>query len=182
MNITMPEEPANYYAESDPAEFRLESYLISKNIKEIGDRNAMLAWYEKTNYKRCRQIEMSDAERIFRTRLILKTIDEEKLINWHNNEEKAAQFLYPDLFKKKDETETLNITPIEFRKIVTYQNYCRPVNQKFHGFDIPPYFIYDLDFDGFKFHREWDKKIFDKKAIFQTMYYDEKNDKWLVMG
>ena len=169
-SLTFTEHQGRFYKEafdSHPDDVALEKYLIGENIPHIGDMNELNQWYEQTNYKRRRAIEMSKQARFERSIAIVKRLSNiSQLLKWHEIENNCGEFLMFSQIQKKiqylaklkifigkyDQQQTEDIFE-EIKK-------CMPEFEKFNVFTVKPYNFYDLSFDGMIFHHAWDKNIF----------------------
>ena len=59
---------------------------------------------------------------------------------------------------KGESEQRLSANQIEF--LTGFNDEHRPINdRKFLGHAIPPYFIYDYEFDGMLYHHAWDMAV-----------------------
>lgn len=149
---------------------RLESYIIANDIKEIGDNSndQLRAIYEikEGHWKgevRPNGLSMSTDERVYRTKDVC-FLDEENLLKMHSYEQRRMiRFLASTdeirgvLKIGRDKLPSqVKMSPDEFEQWQALTQRSKPQMQKFNGFLIPPYFIYDNNFDGMNYHHAID--------------------------
>lgn len=151
---------------------RLESYLIEKGINEIGDNanDQLRQKYEikvgsKIGEVRPIGLAMSHEERLYRLKDIC-FLDEELLSKLHAYEQtRMVRFILTTdemrgiLKIGRDKLPSqVKMSPEEFEGWGEVLKKSYPPMGTFKGLPIPPYFIYDLNFDGMNYHHAIDRK------------------------
>lgn len=144
--------------------YELESYMLENKITHIGDYAELENWYKQTNYQRSRAIEMPSPERTARSLAILRLADINQLLDWHKAESTIGYFLPLWATEVKGMRDKIKLSDIEYNHFSRNIGKFTPKYSEFthntYSHNIPPYFIYDLNFDGMTFHHSWDKNLF----------------------
>ena len=155
--VTLPPPQAVYCYPPDGMAGKLERHLKGRNLHFIGDMNKWLKGAEGPGAFP----EPSDNERATRT-LHMRRLSERDVKFWHAMERKYRQWMYFWVIRRSmkdvepDTPDHFNLTEQQVRDVskFNYKN-CPPLRE-FEGYKIPPYFLYDCDFDGMAHNHQWD--------------------------
>lgn len=148
---------------------QLEKRMLDKGITEIGKPQPI-------HERRPCGMTMDPEKRAYRTLDVMKFSDE-SLRRIHAYEQaKMDRFLFlsemVSISKQKvDGQGFLNAEILE--QVVKYQNSKKPMlDREFLGLKIPPYFAYDLEFDGMTYQHAWDMSV--KTGNFALPIFEDK--------
>lgn len=166
IKLPKPETPIRFYTEGLAA--RLEELLISKKVKQIGS----MKYREKYILKkplfegvcdiRSAGLDMTDNQRAYRTVDIKKlTRDELGTVQRHEQKRLTRFLIGPTeiryIVNNHEIPDQISIDDKTLERIVLFNIRNRPpLTRKYDGLSIPPYFEYDLEFDGMDYHHAWD--------------------------
>ena len=148
-----------FYFEKDPAS-RIEDILLAEKISGIGN----LVTQQKTT-DRSTGLDMAPKERDYRTQDIWQ-LSREGLNKLHAFEQEymnrfaiGPSEISPITGEKiKSPANILKDEALE--ELIKFNNEHRPImDRKFRGIPIPPYFIYDYEFDGMCYQHAWDLSV-----------------------
>ena len=163
-----------YSANTDAG--KLELYLRTKGIDQIGDINIMAKKYQwdrrfDADPDWTPKTSMSTYERIVRT-VLIKQMSFEGLTRIHKAEMGRAGFYSMDsevkAFKWVNREEVFNnsLENDEYDAVNQFNLEHRPPYKKeFEGHTIPPFFLYDCNFDPMEFHHEWDWAVWKEVLV-----------------
>lgn len=167
-------KPGRYYSGNTLAD-RLESYLMEKKISWIGQEDK---WRLQLEIKegqnkgsvRSASLEMNPVSRAYRTKDIIQ-LSEEGLMLLHQWEQgRMMRFVIgPTEIRgtlRLSSNDLPDQTPLSPTELETYQSLnekSRPELMKYDGFLIPPYFVYDNNFDGMNYHHAIDRNAWNIK-------------------
>lgn len=164
--------PTRYFYAEDSEAWKLERYLMSKEISHIGDM--MMRWNKyKLEEKIAKEIpnrrdDIPVTERALRT-LFVKKMNYFELEKFHKLE--ADHFgglviLIVDIgLVEKSISRKLDRTPFktpheQLKYVEDFNNEHRPLHEEyFEGYRVPPFFVYDCTFDGVEYHHAWDMTV-----------------------
>lgn len=149
-------------------EGQIESYLFEKDIPHIGDINSRLKYIRPGQdlitglpLERYQGMNLSPVERAYRTAWI-RLFTKESLGKIHKYEdEKMDRFMmFLEMNKlTKERLERPKLNQDDVQRFIEVNNSCRPKCREWMDFKLPPYFIYDCEFDGMFYHHEWDNNV-----------------------
>ena len=164
--VRPPQEKRKFYVSGMAAE--LENHIIStRNGDPIGDESKGRAKRILANGEERSPLSEPDSkERAIRTLIIKSGITEDDIKKWHEYENKHCDYLLCSsrelwkIFHKNITFPKIQLTPQCFKYLDDYARSHQPPYKEFEGFKIPPYFVYDLEFDGMEFEHETDWRIY----------------------
>lgn len=179
------DEEKTYYTKG--IAYELEKYLMENGIKTIGDEKAGREKRRMANGKIRTPIWEPDPEtRVMRTFIIKGGISETELRDWQEYEKKHCRYL----LSTTRELKHILKRQIDFPKaqwneklishVMEWVRKQHPQYRKYHGLPIPPYFIYDVEFDGMEFEHALDWKIYYSNGVDLTGFLrsEGKNERW----
>ena len=157
--VPSPNEKRFFY-KADSSSGRLERHLSKNGIPWIG----ALDYREKRFMRpdggiRWGGLDIEPGERAYRTWCIkhLTRPGLEKIHQYEN--QRMVRFALHEEMEKiaKEKIEKIAFTQAQREHFIEFNNEHRPIfDKKFQGFSVPPYFLYDNEFDGMEYHHAWD--------------------------
>lgn len=108
-------------------------------------------------------LDLTIESRAYRT-LDIRKFSRDEIERIHNHEKSLGLFI--TFLEMKRVTSRLKVPnqfhlkPDQLDDVRKFNNSHRPLAARmFHGMRIPPYFVYDLEFDGMEYHHAWDLSV-----------------------
>ena len=167
LTLSPPVKLARFYPSDTPAG-RVETYLLERKIADIGKPAPIRYWSKKWESEEIIPpgIDMDKDSRAMRTLFVKKLGSDEQLATWHKMELDHGYWL--EFFQIKKYLEKIGGFKAEIKtknwdaaveQVTKFNDERRPSTWEFSGMRVPPYFIYDLSFNGMPYHHAWDKNV-----------------------
>lgn len=165
MKVNLPplnQTPTHHYTDRESLPAKLEAKMFEKQLYSVGSVDS---WKNRVNEKgeeRLGSLDMSQEARAYRTMDVRKlALDELKRIQSHELRRMTRFVIGPTemriILKNENIRDQVFIQPHQIEHIIKFNDQHRPaLNRKFLDLFIPPYFVYDYDFDGMRYHHAWD--------------------------
>lgn len=158
INLEQPPQ-TTWYAADTPAG-KLERLLQAEGTPYIGDINHRAKHYTRPDGEiRPGGLDMEPGERAYRTYCI-KQLTKFGLDKVHAYEQTYMnRFLLREemAFRAKEPINATQFTPEQREYAIDWCNSHRPiVDKRYKGLIVPPYIIYDAEFDGMDYQHSWD--------------------------
>lgn len=166
----MEEDKPKYFYQATTASGRLERYLINKGVTVIGDMNYMIekyGWLKRIDADPLWRAVTRYAkhERAVRT-ILIKQLTKEAIDRIHKKELKNGS-LYCMMSQRRafidasmERVEHIELEGDDFGVVEEFDDKWRPIlEESYDGFHVPPYFIYNCNFDGILYQHTWDWNV-----------------------
>ena len=160
-------KPKRHYTEGGlPAD--LEARMFEKGLYSVGSPDS---WKKRVNEKgeeRLGSLDMSWEARAYRTLDVRKlSAAELKVLHSHELRRMIRFVIGPTemkiVLKNQDIPDQFYLQPHQVKYVIEFNDKHRPpMTRKFLDLYIPPYFFYDHDFDGMRYHHAWDLCVCDE--------------------
>ena len=163
-NLTIKIEPKTeptYWYRPETLAGKLERELFDKGFSGgFGDRKFREKYILPNEDMRSAGLDLPENERAWRT-WIVRQISKDDLLKIHFFEQtKLIRFLAVCEIEKMLKIKDKKLDDLQIKYLLQFSKNHKPkLNRSFLGYKIPPYFLYDLEFDGMDYQQEWDKNL-----------------------
>ena len=161
----LPTPERQFYYNPETLSGKLERQLLADGLDSIGNEKYREKFKSSNEELRYALLSMPDNERAWRSIWVNK-LKLDQLETLHERENQMTRFLISFEVEKwlKVELDCPKLTEKQWEVVIQKNKDFRPMlDRRYKQFSIPPYFIYDNEFDGMEYHHAWDKNAFGKQ-------------------
>ena len=154
---------------------KLETAMHEAGINYIGDPKCREKFtIEKGQHEgdvRWSGFDMDDSQRAYRTADIIQlSLTGLKTLHLYKDKRMVRFAIGPSEINPITKEKIRNQTHLDEKQIAEIKKFNgehKPtLTREFLGYKIPPYFWYDMEFDGMLYHHEWDMNVWNEQENF----------------